>query len=103
MVIPQICIKVILPSQQSETTLDFATHAINVSFLRHFLLAGQSTSAQIALIEIMLPKTNRRGVGIRISWVENFEKLINGGTSTRHPIEFISDDVIKNILRIHIF
>ena len=66
----QVCIKVLLPSPQNETTLSHTTHAIGVLFLRYCLLVGQSTSARIALVEVMLPKMNRR---------EGWNKNVLGG------------------------
>ena len=39
-----------------------------------FYLQAKLSPLEIALAEIKLPKINRRGVGIRTSWVENFCK-----------------------------
>ena len=39
----------------------------------------------LTILSTCRPKINKRGVGIRISWEENFKKLISGGTSIRHP------------------
>jgi len=64
--------KVILPSPQKETTLNHTTHAISVLSYGTFHLQAKVSPLKIALVEIILPKINRRGVGIRMSRVENF-------------------------------
>ena len=48
-------------------------------------LRARVSPLKIALLEMILPELNNRGLGIRMSWVEIFEKLISGGTSIRHP------------------
>ena len=64
--------KVAVPIPQNETRLNNTTHAISVIFLPYFLLAGQSISSNNCLVEIILSKINRWGVGagIRMSRVD---------------------------------
>ena len=73
----QISIKVAWHSPESETTLDHTTFAISLLFLWKFLYEGEMILFRNGPGRDFTLKTNSWGAGIRISWVENFEKLIS--------------------------
>ena len=59
----QICIKVLLPSPQNETSLNHTTHAISILSYDIFYLQAKVSPQKIALVDIILPNINRRGGG----------------------------------------
>ena len=67
----EIYIKVTETSPQNEIMLNYTTHAIGVQLVCFscdiFYLHAKVASVKIALDGILLPKFNRRGVGVRMS------------------------------------
>ena len=67
----QMCIKVILPCPQSEKGGNIQYMQSAYFYYYTLYLQAKVSPLKIALVEILLPTINRRGIGIRMSWVEN--------------------------------